>query len=184
MSQPQQKQIEAAYELLLSSQKSLNNAKKILEEMLPTANARIKKLPTLSTKDLSSYSDADNKIVEWVFTGDSMLAADGNIYPVPHNYACKSHLVQGSKLKATIEKSGKILYKIILEIPHENKKGVLVESGWKFQVIAEGRAYHVLPASVTFLKAQVGDTLSIRIPAWKDATYGVPDALIPKSELA
>jgi hypothetical protein len=47
-----------------------------------------------------------------------MLGTDGNMYPVPQNYASKSLLVQGSKLKAIIEKSGRIKYKIISEIPY------------------------------------------------------------------
>lgn len=181
----QNKKLQAAYELLLSSQKSLQNAKKILEELWAHASGDIRaksKKPEddFSLKGLSTYSDADAKIIEWVFTGDAMFAVDGNMYPVPHNYACKSHLVQGSKLKATIDANGKMLYKIISEIPYEHKKWLLVESSGKYQVIADGKAYYVLPAAVTFLKAQIGDTLSIRIPEGKDATYGAPDALIPK----
>ena len=57
-----------------------------------------------------------------------MLGSDGNIYPVPQNYASKSLLVQGSKLKATIQTSGKILYKIIEEIPHELKTGIITKN--------------------------------------------------------
>lgn len=135
----QNKQIEAVYELLMSSQKSLDNAMKLLEEIVgkPVVSSAKNKTPKISAKGLTSYSDKDNKIVEGVFTGESMLSADGNIYPVPHNYACKSHIVQGSKLKATIDPSGKILYKIILEMPYENKKGIVVESNGRYQVIAD-----------------------------------------------
>lgn len=182
----QNKKLQAAYELLISSQKSLQNAKKILEELgvsvYGDSRSKSKKPEeNFSLQWLSSYADHESKIIEGVFTGDAMFAVDGNMYPVPHNYACKSHLVQGSKLKATIDASGKILYKIISEIPYEHKKWLLVESNGKYQVIADGKAYHVLPAAVTFLKAQIGDMLSIRIPEGKDATYGAPDVVIPKS---
>lgn len=178
----QNKQMEAVYELLMSSQKSLDNAMKLLEDIVGKSSISDVKNKTLkiSAKGLASYSDKDNKIVEGVFTGESMLSADGNIYPVPHNYACKSHIVQWSKLKATIDPSGKMLYKIIVEIPYEHKKGVVVESNGRYQVIADGKSYHVLPSAITFLKAWVGDMVSIRIPAGKDATYGAPDVLIPK----
>ena len=43
---------------------------------------------------LSTYSSGTDKIVEGVFTGESMLGSDGNIYPIPQNYASKSLLVQ------------------------------------------------------------------------------------------
>jgi antitoxin component of MazEF toxin-antitoxin module len=66
-----------------------------------------------------------------------MLGSDGNIYPIPQNYASKSHLVQGSKLKATITGDGKILYKIIEEIEFENKVGLVTSSHDKYQVVSE-----------------------------------------------
>jgi len=43
---------------------------------------------------LSSYTSEDSKIIEGVFTGEGMLGTDGNMYPVPQNYASKSLLVQ------------------------------------------------------------------------------------------
>ena len=110
-----------------------------------------------------------------------MLGSDGNIYPVPQNYASKSHLVQGSKLKAIINPDGKITYKIIEEIAHETAIGILTQNKDKFQVISEGKAYNVLIAAVTYLKAEVGDNISIRIPKGKEATFAALDAVIPKS---
>lgn len=93
-----------------------------------------------------------------------MLGSDGNTYPVPQNYASKSHLVQGSKLKAIIAGDGKIVYKIIEEIPYETKIGIIATNRDKFQVIADGKAYNILMASVTYLKASIGDTVSLRVP--------------------
>jgi hypothetical protein len=110
-----------------------------------------------------------------------MLGSDGNIYPVPQNYASKSHLVQGSKLKAIIKPDGKITYKIIEEIPYETCLGILTQNKDKFQVIADGKVYNVLIAAVTYLKAEVGDNISIRIPKGKEATFAALDAVIPKS---
>jgi hypothetical protein len=57
-----------------------------------------------------------------------MLASDGNTYPVPQNYASKSLLVQGSRLKATIEESGRIKYKIISEIPFTTEIGIVTKA--------------------------------------------------------
>jgi hypothetical protein len=110
-----------------------------------------------------------------------MLGSDGNIYPVPQNYASKSHLVQGSKLKAIINPDGKITYKIIEEIPYETAVGILLQNKDKFQVISNGKTYNVLVAAITYLKAEIGDSISIRIPKGKDATFAALDAVLPKS---
>ncbi len=111
-----------------------------------------------------------------------MLGSDGNTYPVPQNYASKSHLVQGSKLKATVASDGKITYKIIEEIAYDTVIGLLTMNRDKYQIAAEGKVYHVLSASVTFLKAAIGDTVSVRIPQGKEATYAALDSIIPKDE--
>lgn len=81
-----------------------------------------------------------------------MLGSDGNIYPVPQNYASKSKLVQGSKLKAIIHADGKITYKIIEEIEHETKIGILTKDKDRFHIIADGKTYNTLLAAVTFIK--------------------------------
>ena len=109
-----------------------------------------------------------------------MFGSDNNLYPVPQNYASKSHLVQGSKLKAIIAADGKITYKIIEEIPYDTQIGLVTMSGDKYQVVSDGKSYNVLTASVTFLKAEIGDTVSLRVPRGKEATYATLDTIIPK----
>lgn len=103
-------------------------------------------------------------MVEGVFTGEAMLGSDGNIYPVPQNYASKSLLVQGSKLKAIINPVGKIVYKIIGEIPYETKVGIITKNGEKYQIATDEKTYNVLLAAITFHKCSVGDTVSLRVP--------------------
>lgn len=174
-----EKKILAVKDFLLAAEKSLQSAKKILATMVDSKD--LKRWLEFDTSSLHSYDSGEDKIIEWVFTGESMLGSDGNIYPVPQNYASKSHLVQGSKLKAVIKPDGKITYKIIEEIPYETYIGILTQNKDKFQVIAEGKAYNVLIAAVTYLKAEIGDSISIRIPKGKEATFAALDAVIPKS---
>lgn len=109
-----------------------------------------------------------------------MLGSDGNTYPVPQNYASKSLLVQGSRLKAIIQPNGRIMYKIIEEIPYETKLGIVTKMGEKYQITTDDKTYNVLVASVTFHKVTVGDTVSIRVPKGKEATYAVIDNIVPK----
>ncbi len=173
------KKLMAIKDFLDSAQKSIISAKKILATM--SDNAELKReLEYLDASGLSNYTSGSEKIIEGVFTGESMLGSDGAMYPVPQNYASKSKLVQWSKLKAIIHSDGKITYKIIEEIEHETKIGILTKNKDRFQVIAEGKTYNTLLAAVTFIKWEIGDSVSIRIPKGKDASYAAVEAIIPK----
>ncbi len=169
--------IKSLRDLIISAQHSINSAKKILTELTGESD----EIDNFDTMWLSTYSSWDDKIIEWVFTGEGMLWSDGSMYPVPQNYASKSLLVQGSKLKATISPTGKITYKIIQEIPYESKIWIITKAWEKYQINTETKAYSVLLAAITFHKCEVGDTVSIRIPEGKDATYAVIEAVVPKS---
>lgn len=173
-----EKKIIAIKDFILSAEKSIQSAKKILATLVDTKD--IKKDLWLETWDLHLYDSWEDKIVEWVFTWESMLWADGNIYPVPQNYASKSKLVQWSKVKAIIKPDGKMMYKIIEEIKSESKIGLLTKTWDKFQVIADGKTYNVLLAAVTYIKWEVWDKVSIKIPEWKEATFAAVESIIPK----
>lgn len=174
------KKLLAIKDFILSAEKSISSAKKILATMVDSKDLK-KDIDFLETSDLHAYDSGDDKIIEWVFTWESMLGPDWNIYPVPQNYASKSHLVQWSKLKAIIKPDWKILYKIIEEIEHESKTWILTKNKDKFQIIAEWKTYNTLLAAVTYLKAEIWDTVSIRVPKWKDATFAAIESIIPKS---
>ncbi len=173
-----EQKIKALRDLIHSAQNSIHSAKKILNSLLwDEENPGY----DIDTDGLSNYQSWDDRIVEWVFTGESMLWSDGNIYPVPQNYASKSLLVQWSKLKALINPNGKIVYKIIGEIPFESKVGIITKNGEKYQITTDTKAYNVLLAAITFHHCNVWDTVSIRVPEGKEATYAVIETVIPKS---
>ncbi len=174
----QDKQIRALRDLVQSAENSIRSARKILDTLMGDAS---REEFDVGSSELSSYQSGDDKIVEWVFTGDSMLGPDGAVYPVPQNYSSKSLLVQGSRLKATIEGHGGIKYKIIEEIPFETSVGIVTKNGEKYEITTDSKTYRVLMAAITFHKCSVGDTVSIRTPKWKDATYAVIESIIPKN---
>jgi hypothetical protein len=84
-----------------------------------------------------------------------MLGPDGSVYPVPQNYSSKSLLVQGSRLKATIDAHGGIKYKIIEEIPFETSIGIVTKNGDKYEITTDAKTYKVLMAAITFHKCSV-----------------------------
>lgn len=163
---------------IISAENSLKTAKTLLATILGEDAKNIFQAPT---DWLNSYNEGDINIIEGVFTGENMLWPDGNIYPVPHNYASKSLLVQWSKLKAIIQPNWKITYKIIEEIPYETKLWLITKNWEKFQITTQDKTYNVLVAAITFHKCNIGDTVNIRIPKWKEATYAAIENIVPKS---
>lgn len=173
----QEQQLKAIRDAIIASENSLRTAKQLLASILGAEmhNHTINFATTGST-----YLEGDTTIVEGVFTGEGMLGSDGHTYPVPQNYASKSLLVQWSKLKAIIMPNGKINYKIIEEIEYETKIGVVTKAGEKYQITTDSKTYNVLMAAITFHKCNIGDTVNIRIPKGKEATYAVIENIIPK----
>lgn len=143
------KELQSIRDAILAAESSIRTAKQLLSTILGNKNNDDF---DASTDGLSRYQNGDLQIVEGVFTGESMLGSDGNLYPVPQNYASKSLLVQGSKLKAMIHPNGKITYKIIEEIPYETLVGIITKAGEKYQITTEHKIFNVLMASITFHK--------------------------------
>ncbi len=173
----QEKKIQAVLDLLESADKSVQAARRLLAEI----GGKRKREPELETSSLHQYASGAEKIIEGVFTGDAMLGADKRLYPVPANYASKSLIVQGTKMKARIEADGKLTYKIIEEIPFETKAGILVKDRDRWQAVCGDKVYNVLMASVTFHKGEVGNQASFRVPAGKEATFAALEAVVPGS---
>ena len=104
------------------------------------------------------------KVIEGVFNGQHMIADDGKIYPIQANYASKSRLVQGDRMKLTISDGGSFLYKQIGPIQRIQVVGILSQKDGHYYVQVGERRYHVLSASVTHHKIKQGDQISITIP--------------------
>ena len=171
----------AIKDFIVTSEKSLKSAKKLLTDLAKENNVDLNSTISLDTKGLHSYSDADSKIVEWVFTWEEMLGSDGNKYPIPVNYASKSKMVQWDKLKLIVDSMWKMTYKQIAPIEREIKSGLVTEDKGKFQVVCEWDTYDLLTAAVTHSKAQIWDTISVLLPKGKQASFAAIDAVIPKA---
>jgi hypothetical protein len=170
-------------------------------EALETAEAAIKLamqllsdvsgIPVRSKSDTKQYADkaasvtkpAEGRIIEGVFDGQNMIDKKGTVFPVPANYASKSKLIPGDVLKLTVTEEGKFLYKQIGPVERKTVIGPLVYNDGQYQVLADGKAYNVLLASVTYFRAAVGDEVTLIIPiSDKDADWGAIEAVLPKFE--
>lgn len=173
------KAIIAIRDFIITAEKSIKNAKKLLKDVLEENNLSLDSDVSLDTNGLSSYNSEDSKIIEWVFTWEEMLDGQGHKYPVPANYSSKSKLVQWDKMKLTIAPNGKMLYKQIAPIERETKVGLLTKEKEKYQIIADWQTYNVLTAAVTHFKWNIWDKVTIIVPAGKQATFAAIDGIIP-----
>jgi hypothetical protein len=83
-------------------------------------------------------------------------------------------------MKLTITDEGKFIYKQIAPVERRTMVGVLIQEDGQYKVLAEGKAYRLLLASVTFYRAEVGDQVTILIPKSGGAKWGAVEAVIPK----
>ncbi len=174
------KAILAIKDFIITAEKSLKSAKKLLNDLAKENDINLEKEIDLDTTWLHNYSDTNVKVIEWVFTWEEMLGSDGNRYPIPANYASKSKLVQWDKLKLSIDASWKMTYKQIWPIEREVRQGLLTEDRWRYQVVCDWDVYNLLKAAVTHFKAEIWDTLLVLLPKWKQASFAAIDAVIPK----
>ncbi len=164
-------------ELIDSAQASLKTANALLRDLTGVADtSRERNISRAQTMG----GDVGGKVVEGAFDGQNMVDGEGNTYPVPANYASKSKLVEGDGMKLTITDEGKFIYKQIAPINRRTIVGVLIQEDGQYKVLAEGKVYRLLLASVTFYRAEVGDQVTILLPKDGDAHWGAVDAVIPK----
>ena len=110
-----------------------------------------------------------------------MIGTDGKQYPVPANYASKSKLVEGDMLKLTITPDGSFVYKQIGPVERKRVIGIVSQDDLgNYVVIAEGKAYRVLLASVTYFKADPGDEVTIVVPRDSETVWAAIENLVKK----
>jgi hypothetical protein len=162
-----EKEIEKLKQYIVQVQSNLEQAKSILSKLTCDTNSNI---PFVNT--------GNTGFIEGIFNGENMVGQDGKIYPVPANYASKSKLIEGDKLKLTIANDGSFIFKQIG--PAERKKiiGILNFEENAFHVVAQGRKYNVLYASVTYFKAKPNDRVTIIVPLSGESSWGALENVI------
>ncbi len=168
-------------ELIDSAMSSLKTANSLLREMTGISDPSRERLSSKAGSiGMSAFNPSTSKIIEGVFDGQNMVDSLGQTYPIPANYASKSKLVEGDGMKLSITDEGKFIYKQIAPIPRRTMVGVLIQEDGQYKVLAEGKAYRLLLASVTFYRAEIGDQVTILVPKTDSATWGTVEAIIPR----
>lgn len=171
-------------EMIDSAESSLRGAKQLLAEVTGSAHpSSVRAGYARAASGLSSEATATSKIIEGVFDGQNMIGPDNNMHPVPANYASKSKLIPGDVLKLTIPEDGSFVYKQIGPVERKRVTGPLTQENGQYKVIANGRAYKVLLASVTYFRAEPGDHVVLIVPEHGESEWGAIENAIPKLQV-
>ena len=140
-------------------------------------------LPSIPSSAKMDAIEADEnfagKIIHGEFDGEHMKGEDGQLYPVPANYASKSKLVEGDKLKLAIEPDGAFVYKQIGPGERSRVRGIFdINEQGQYVVKAENKEYRILLASVTFYHIDRGDTVTVLLPSDGKAVWGAVENVI------
>lgn len=165
-------------EMLDSAESSLRSARQIIAEIIGNGDSK-----STYTKQAAILKVSEKgQVIEGVFDGQNMIGPDGKSYPVPANYASKSKLVPGDILKLTIAEDGSFIYKQIGPVERKRAIGPLVYEDGQYKVLANGKAYKVLLASITYYRGEVGDKITLIVPALEESEWGAIDNVLPKVE--
>ncbi len=168
-------------ELIDSAMSALKTADSMLRDLTGISDtSRERHSSKASTLGMSAYAGSAAKVIEGIFDGQNMVDSLREAYPIPANYASKSKLVEGDGMKLTITEEGKFIYKQIAPIERRTVIGVLIQEDGQYKVLAEGKAFRILLASITFYRAEVGDQVTILIPKSDKANWGAIEAVIPR----
>lgn len=133
---------------------------------------------------MQSKDTEEGKVIEGLFDGQNMVGPDGKKYSVPANYASKSKLVEGDGLKLTITNDGTFVYKQIHLLDRDRLVGDLIidEQTDEYRVIASGKSYKVLTASITYFKGEPGDKVTILLPKGRETTWAAVENILQPGE--
>ncbi len=172
MSELPEKQAKRLHALIQEAETNLAAAKELLISIVGDDG-------TIITPRSGTNEEVGGKVIEGVFDGQKMAGPDGKEYPIPANYASKSKLVEGDILKLTIADDGSFIYKQINPVERHQVIGTLVLHDGAYYVEANGHEYRILLASVTYFRINVGDQVTIIIPAENpDATWAAVEAAL------
>lgn len=163
-------------ETLALARRRLEDAERnlqLVKRLLLDDESAARQADTAGTSVLANVGAEGARIIYGNFNGEHMEGEDGQLYPVPANYASKSKLVEGDRLKLTIGEDGAFIYKQVGPIERRRVLGTFaVDEDGTYIVEAEGKRYRILLASVTFYHLEPGDQVTVLLPTVGDVVWG------------
>ncbi len=147
MSKEERKKIQNIHQALSAAVSSIHLAKRLLNELEEAKDADPRELP-------GTFGE---------FNGYHLVTEEGETYQVPENYASKSELVYGDRLKM-IDKDGKSFFKQVERVKRREIKGVLARKDGTWHIVDSHGSYELLPAAVSYYEGEEGDEAVALIP--------------------
>lgn len=175
------KKIETALSLIEVAEKNLKTAKEILQGL--TQDQGSKSNPSqlaMSAKPSTPRNREEEdaiEVVEGYFDGENVIGDNGQIYPVPQNYASKTQLVIGDRMK-WIMTSTREIFKLIQPATRKRVTGTFTIEGENYVVLVDeyNTPIKILKASATYamknLGLNIGDEVAIYVPQDATPTWG------------
>lgn len=165
-------------QMIDSAEKNIKSARSLLNEMMGGKASAVSSEGLSEKAQTFSVSDG-GKVIEGVFDGQNMIGPDSKLYPVPANYASKSKLVEGDVLKLSIAEDGSFIYKQIGPVERRKVIGLLSKDDkGEYKIVADGKPFKVLLASLTYFKAELGDQVTIVLPKDHDSEWAAVENVI------
>jgi hypothetical protein len=175
------KKLETILSLIEIADRNLKNAQQLILQLSeekgyktsPFVNTGIATTPGTKSKD----EDTALEVVEGNFDGENMMGDNGQIYPIPQNYASKTQLVVGDRMKWILTNDREI-FKLIQPVPRIRATGTFSIEGENYIVLIDEftNPVKMLKASATYamknLGLKFGDQVAIYIPQDGTPTWG------------
>lgn len=147
MGKRERTQIQNIHHALAAAVSSINLAKRLLTELEEKAGPSPRELPGEFGK----------------FDGHFMVTEEGEKYQIPENYASKSRLVYGDRLKRIVE-DGEETFKQVDRVKRREVEGILAKKDGNWHIVTSLGSYEVLVAAVNYWNGEVGDEAVALIP--------------------
>ncbi len=134
-----------------------------IKRLLEHAQENVAEAKELFRKLVEKKSYKEIPGVEGIYDGFQMVDDNGVKHDVPANYAAKSRLVYGDKLKM-VEEEGKQLFKQIEKMPRKSLTGVVSKKEGKWHVLTEVGSYLLSERAAEFNNLQLGDKVEVLVP--------------------
>ncbi len=184
------KKIASILSILEIAEKNIQAARQLIQQIIEEKGIVEKLSKDNSNKSptpVSADEESALEVVEGYFDGENMVGDNGQIYPVPQNYASKTQLVVGDRMKWILTPERE-LFKLIQPAERERVIGTLHLEGDNFLVLVDGftNPIRLLKASVTFAMKnyglKIGDEVAIIIPKNVTPTWGAFSSVVKSGE--
>lgn len=157
-------QIRLINQALSAAASSINLARQLLSE-LTGVRSTVSSQPaaTILSPKNTEPSALQLPGITGTFDGQFMITDDGQKFQIPENYASKSMIVFGDKLKMA-DVNGEKRFKQIERTKRQRASGMIVKKEGRYHVVTSDGSYKISSAAVSFFGGKEGDEAHIILP--------------------